>query len=31
LDNILTVKRKVYRPSIPHLVYQYSLYANYED
>ena len=31
LDDLLGMKRVTFRPSIPHLVYQYSLYANYED
>jgi len=25
------VRRTVFRPSIPNLVYQYSFYVNYED
>lgn len=25
------MKKKTFRPSIPNLVYQYSLYANYDD
>ena len=31
LDRILGVKPNVFKPSIPHLVYQYSLYTNYES
>jgi predicted methyltransferase len=31
LKKLLNVSKKKYRPSIPHLVYQYSFYANYED
>ena len=28
---LLGCQRKTYRPSIPNLVYQYSLYSNYES
>lgn len=31
LNDMLGVKRRKWRPSIPHLVYQYSLYSNYDD
>lgn len=31
LKKELGVRRVKWRPSIPHLVYQYSLYANYEE
>ena len=28
---VLGVKRQPFKPSIPNLVYQYSLYSNYDD
>jgi len=31
LKELLNVRRTVFRPSIPNLVYQYSFYVNYED
>lgn len=31
LEKILGLKIQKYKPSIPHLVYQYNFYANYED
>lgn len=31
LKKLIGVERKTFRPSIPHLVYQYSFYANYQD
>lgn len=31
LYEMLGVRRRRWRPSIPHLVYQYSLYSNYDD
>lgn len=31
LKKLINVDKKVYRPSIPHLVYQYSFFANYAD
>jgi hypothetical protein len=31
LKQLINVDKKTYRPSIPHLVYQYSFYANYQD
>ena len=31
LKKLIGVERKTFRPSIPHLVYQYSFYSNYED
>ena len=31
LKELLNVDRQMFRPSIPNLVYQYSLYANYES
>ena len=31
LGEILGVKSRKYKPSIPNLVYQYCLYSNYED
>ena len=31
MQELLGCSRKAYRPSIPNLVYQYSLYANYES
>eukprot|EP00349_Pseudokeronopsis_sp_Brazil_P002622 CAMPEP_0202962094 /NCGR_PEP_ID=MMETSP1396-20130829/6200_1 /ASSEMBLY_ACC=CAM_ASM_000872 /TAXON_ID= /ORGANISM="Pseudokeronopsis sp., Strain Brazil" /LENGTH=86 /DNA_ID=CAMNT_0049682441 /DNA_START=287 /DNA_END=544 /DNA_ORIENTATION=+ len=31
LKELLKVERKNFRPSIPNLVYQYSLYANYDS
>lgn len=31
MEQILGLKRRAFRPSIPNLVYQYSLYTNYED
>ena len=31
LDRLLGVKPRTFQPSIPHLVYQYSLYTNYES
>ena len=31
LERLLGVKPQVFAPSIPHLVYQYSLYTNYES
>lgn len=31
LERLLGLKMKKYQPSIPHLVYQYNVYANYED
>ena len=31
LDRLLGVKPRRFAPSIPHLVYQYALYTNYES
>ena len=31
LEKLLNLKIKKYQPSIPHLVYQYNIYANYDD
>ena len=31
LENLLNLKKQVFQPSIPHLVYQYTFYANYDD
>lgn len=31
LKKLINVDKKTYRPSIPHLVYQYSFFANYAD
>ncbi|TNV77600.1 hypothetical protein FGO68_gene11409 [Halteria grandinella] len=31
IDELLGAKRRAFRPSIPNLVYQYSLYSNYES
>jgi len=31
LEKLLNLKMKKYQPSIPHLVYQYNFFANYED
>ena len=31
MQELLGCQRKAFRPSIPNLVYQYSLYANYES
>jgi len=31
MNELLGCQRKQFRPSIPNLVYQYSLYANYES
>jgi hypothetical protein len=31
LDELVNVKKRAFRPSIPHLVYQYSFYTNYEN
>jgi hypothetical protein len=31
IEELLGAKRRVFRPSIPNLVYQYSLYSNYES
>ena len=31
LFELLGVKKQVFKPSIPNLVYQYNLYSNYDD
>ena len=31
LTGLLGVTKRAYKPSIPHLVYQYCLFSNYED
>jgi predicted transcriptional regulator len=31
LADLLNVTPKVYKPSIPNLVYQYNFYSNYDD
>ena len=31
LEKLLNLKIKKFKPSIPHLVYQYNFYSNYED
>lgn len=31
LSKLLNLKKRVYQPSIPHLVYQYNFFTNYED
>ena len=31
LKNLLDLDMKVFQPSIPHLVYQYNIFANYDD
>lgn len=31
LFDLLKVKKKTFRPSIPHLIYQYSFYTNYDN
>lgn len=31
LAELVGVKKKTFRPSIPHLIYQYSFYSNYEN
>ncbi len=31
LSELLGVKARLFKPSIPHLVYQYCLYSNYDD
>ncbi len=31
LSRLLNLKMRIYQPSIPHLVYQYNFYSNYED
>ena len=31
LKEVLQVKKRAFRPSIPNLVYQYSFYSNYES
>ena len=31
LEELLGVKKQIFQPSIPNLVYQYAFYANYES
>ena len=31
LEKLLNLKKRVYQPSIPHLVYQYNFFSNYEE
>ena len=31
MKNLLNLEMKNFQPSIPHLVYQYNIFANYDD
>lgn len=31
MEELLNVKPQIFQPSIPHLVYQYRFYTNYES